>query len=122
MSTLGEKDFTRKPGLRHKYSQPGLLLLNDVCGGIWRLCFRKRLFMEHEREIENDVYEGIHYIREYNKIISGRTRDGGSPWLLCPVGTVYTAVGAVNTPASALLIPPQHLLPMKEDYSRSSPS
>ena len=37
-----EKDYTRKPGLQHKYDQTGLLLLTDVCGGICRFCFRKR--------------------------------------------------------------------------------
>src|SRR5690606_10986062 len=31
-----EKDYTRLPGLQHKYSQTGLLMLSDVCGGICR--------------------------------------------------------------------------------------
>ena len=35
-----EKDYTKKPGLQHKYNQTGLLLLTDVCGGICRFCFR----------------------------------------------------------------------------------
>jgi len=28
-----EKDYTKLPGLQHKYQQTGLLLLSDVCGG-----------------------------------------------------------------------------------------
>ena len=76
-----EKDFTRKPGLQHKYSQTGLLLLTDVCGGICRFCFRKRLFMGNERETVKDVSEGIDYIREH-KEITDVLLTGGDPLTL----------------------------------------
>jgi lysine 2,3-aminomutase len=76
-----EKDFTRKPGLQHKYSQTGLLLLTDVCGGICRFCFRKRLFMGNERETVRDVSEGIDYIREH-KEITDVLLTGGDPLTL----------------------------------------
>ncbi|MFA5347301.1 MAG: KamA family radical SAM protein [Methanoregula sp.] len=76
-----EKDFTRKPGLQHKYSQTGLLLLTDVCGGICRFCFRKRLFMGNERETVRDVSEGIEYIREH-KEITDVLLTGGDPLTL----------------------------------------
>jgi lysine 2,3-aminomutase len=76
-----EKDFTRKPGLQHKYVQTGLLLMTDVCGGICRFCFRKRLFMDTERETVKDVSEGIDYIREH-KEITNVLLTGGDPLTL----------------------------------------
>ncbi len=76
-----EKDFTRKPGLQHKYTQTGLLLLTEVCGGVCRFCFRKRLFMGKERETVRDVSEGIDYIREH-KEITDVLLTGGDPLTL----------------------------------------
>jgi KamA family protein len=76
-----EKDYTKKPGLQHKYDQTGLLLLTDVCGGICRFCFRKRLFMSCERETVKDVSENIGYIREH-KEITNVLLTGGDPLTL----------------------------------------
>jgi KamA family protein len=76
-----EKDYTRKPGLQHKYAQTGLLLMTDVCGGICRFCFRKRLFMDTERETVKDISEGIDYIRDH-KEITNVLLTGGDPLTL----------------------------------------
>ena len=76
-----EKDYTKKPGLQHKYDQTGLLLLTDVCGGICRFCFRKRLFMSCERETVKDVSANIEYIREH-KEITNVLLTGGDPLML----------------------------------------
>lgn len=76
-----EKDFTRKPGLQHKYRQTGVLLLTDVCGGICRFCFRKRLFMGTERETVRDVSCGMDYIREHEEI-TDVLLTGGDPLTL----------------------------------------
>ncbi|MDD2248958.1 MAG: KamA family radical SAM protein [Methanocorpusculum sp.] len=76
-----EKDYTKKPGLQHKYDQTGLLLLTDVCGGICRFCFRKRLFMSCERETVRDVSENLEYIREH-KEITNVLLTGGDPLTL----------------------------------------
>lgn len=76
-----EKNYTRLPGLQHKYSQTGLLLLSDVCGGICRFCFRKRLFTGKERETIRDVSEGIEYIREHPEI-TNVLLTGGDPFSL----------------------------------------
>jgi lysine 2,3-aminomutase len=76
-----ERDYTKKPGLQHKYDQTGLLLLTDVCGGICRFCFRKRLFMSCERETVKDVSENIEYIREH-KEITNVLLTGGDPLTL----------------------------------------
>jgi lysine 2,3-aminomutase len=76
-----EKDYTKQPGLQHKYDQTGLLLLTDVCGGICRFCFRKRLFMSCERETVKDVSANIEYIREH-KEITNVLLTGGDPLML----------------------------------------
>ncbi len=76
-----EKDYTKQPGLQHKYDQTGLLLLTDVCGGICRFCFRKRLFMSCERETVKDVSANIGYIREH-KEITNVLLTGGDPLTL----------------------------------------
>jgi KamA family protein len=76
-----EKDYTRQPGLQHKYDQTGLLLLTDVCGGICRFCFRKRLFMSCERETVKDVSANIGYIREHREI-TNVLLTGGDPLML----------------------------------------
>ncbi|MFA6362660.1 KamA family radical SAM protein [Methanoregula sp.] len=76
-----EQDYTKKPGLQHKYDQTGLLLLTDVCGGICRFCFRKRLFMSCKRETVRDVSDNIEYIREH-KEITNVLLTGGDPLTL----------------------------------------
>lgn len=76
-----EKDYTRLPGLQHKYSQTGLLLLSDVCGGICRFCFRKRLFINKEQETVKDVTEGMEYIRAHPEI-TNVLLTGGDPFTL----------------------------------------
>jgi L-lysine 2,3-aminomutase len=59
-----EEDYTVAPGLEHKYPDTALFLLSDVCGGLCRYCFRKRLFMPHrEHEILKDYRPAVQYIR-----------------------------------------------------------
>ena len=77
-----EKDYTKLPGLQHKYSQTGLLLLTDVCGGICRFCFRKRLFIGGcKRETIRDISEGLEYIRSHREI-TNVLLSGGDPFTL----------------------------------------
>lgn len=76
-----EKDYTKLPGVQHKYSQTGLLLLSDVCGGICRFCFRKRLFVNKERETVKDVCQGLEYIRTHPEI-TNVLLTGGDPFSL----------------------------------------
>lgn len=76
-----EKDYTKLPGLQHKYSQTGLLLMSDVCGGICRFCFRKRLFIGCERETIKDVSAGLDYIRSHEEI-TNVLLTGGDPFTL----------------------------------------
>ena len=76
-----EKNYTKLPGLQHKYDQTGLLLLSDVCGGICRFCFRKRLFINCERETIKDVSEGLEYIQSHPEI-TNVLLTGGDPLTL----------------------------------------
>jgi len=76
-----EKAYTKAPGLEHKYEHTALLLVNDVCGGYCRFCFRKRIFMDGNDEIARDVSEGVKYIRKH-KQITNVLLTGGDPLIL----------------------------------------
>lgn len=81
LDASGEHKYTKAPGLEHKYEYTALLLVNNVCGGYCRFCFRKRLFMEDNDEVTNDLSEAIEYIRK-NKNINNVLMTGGDPLLL----------------------------------------
>jgi len=76
-----EKNYTKMPGLQHKYPQTALLLLSDVCGGICRFCFRKRLFLTCKRETVRDISHGLEYIRSHPRI-TNVLLSGGDPFIL----------------------------------------
>jgi lysine 2,3-aminomutase len=69
------------PGLQHKYTYTALLLVNEVCGGYCRFCFRKRLFMDESDEVTNDIAPGLDYIRN-NTQITNVLVTGGDPLLM----------------------------------------
>ncbi len=69
------------PGLQHKYTYTALLLVNEVCGGYCRFCFRKRLFMDDSDEVMNDIEPGLEYIRN-NTQINNVLVTGGDPLLM----------------------------------------
>ena len=76
-----EKDYTKLPGVQHKYAQTGLLLLSDVCGGVCRFCFRKRLFVNKQQETIKDIGAGLDYIRSHPGI-TDVLLTGGDPFML----------------------------------------
>jgi KamA family protein len=76
-----EAEYTRVPGLEHKYGSTALLLVNDVCGAYCRFCFRKRLFMDENDEVVKDVTAGIEYIRTH-KDITNVLLTGGDPLIM----------------------------------------
>ncbi|NIM20374.1 MAG: KamA family radical SAM protein [Candidatus Latescibacteria bacterium] len=76
-----EADYTKVPGLEHKYDSVGLLLVNDVCGGYCRFCFRKRLFMDENDEVVKDISQGLEYIREHDEI-TNVLLTGGDPLIM----------------------------------------
>jgi lysine 2,3-aminomutase len=76
-----EKSYTVMPGLQHKYPQTALMLLSDICGGICRFCFRKRLFLKKEREVAPDIPACLEYIRSHEEITNVLI-TGGDPLML----------------------------------------
>jgi KamA family protein len=76
-----EKDYTRIPGLQHKYNTTCLLLVSGECGGLCRYCFRKRIFAKANDEVLKDVFSAIGYIREHTEI-TNVLLTGGDPLML----------------------------------------
>jgi len=76
-----EHRYTRAPGLQHKYRETALLLVSDLCGGLCRYCFRKRLFIEDAREVNKDISGGLAYIRDHPEI-TNVLLTGGDPLIL----------------------------------------
>ncbi|MFQ5463718.1 MAG: KamA family radical SAM protein [Phycisphaerae bacterium] len=81
LDASNEASVTVTKGVQHKYRDTVLLLCNEVCGAYCRYCFRKRLFMDDNDEVSNDVSEGIEYIRAHPYV---RTvlLTGGDPLLM----------------------------------------
>jgi KamA family protein len=67
--------------VQHKYTDTALLLCNEVCGAYCRYCFRKRLFMDGNDEVSNDVGPGIEYIRTHPEV-NNVLLTGGDPLLM----------------------------------------
>ncbi len=76
-----EQAYTIMPGLEHKYDSTALLLVSNVCDGICRYCFRKRVFAESHRECVEDMPAGMEYIRKHPEI-SNVLLTGGDPLTL----------------------------------------
>lgn len=81
LDASNEHAYTKVPGLEHKYEYTALLLVNHICGGYCRFCFRKRIFMDENEEVVTDVQPGIEYIRNHKKI-TNVLLTGGDPLLL----------------------------------------
>jgi lysine 2,3-aminomutase len=76
-----EASITSLPGLQHKYTHTALLLLSESCACYCRYCFRKRVFHKDNREIREDVEDGIRYIKEHSSI-TNVLLTGGDPLML----------------------------------------
>jgi lysine 2,3-aminomutase len=81
LDASAEEMYTVVPGLEHKYADTALLLVNDVCGGYCRFCFRKRLFMDDNSEVVRDITQGLRYIREHEEI-TNVLLTGGDPLIM----------------------------------------
>lgn len=89
-----EKNYTVQNGLQHKYPQTALLLLSDVCGGICRFCFRKRLFMDCERQTIRDYSPVLRYIRNHPEV-TDVLLSGGDP-LILPTSRLRTVIEEIR--------------------------
>lgn len=76
-----ESDNTVLPGIQHKYGPTALMMVSDVCGGICRFCFRKRIFMGTESETIQSLSDDIEYIKKHPEI-SNILLSGGDPLML----------------------------------------
>ncbi|MCK4292234.1 MAG: KamA family radical SAM protein [Planctomycetes bacterium] len=76
-----EEAYTVMPGLEHKYNSTALLLVSNVCDGICRYCFRKRVFMEPQSAYLRDVPAAMQYIRQHSEI-NNVLLTGGDPLVL----------------------------------------
>jgi len=81
LDASNESAVTVAPGVQHKYPHTVLLLCNEVCGAYCRYCFRKRLFMDGNDEVVNDVSEGIRYIAGHPNV-TNVLLTGGDPLLM----------------------------------------
>ncbi|MBI9017850.1 MAG: KamA family radical SAM protein [Phycisphaerae bacterium] len=77
----GEHNYTIMPGLEHKYHSTALLLVSNVCGGICRYCFRKRVFLTGSDDILKDIDAAIDYIALHPEI-TNVLLTGGDPLIL----------------------------------------
>ncbi len=77
----GESDFTKVPGLEHKYEQTAVLLVSSTCASLCRYCFRKRLFMDDHDESPLDMSMALDYIASRPEI-SNVLVTGGDPLML----------------------------------------
>ena len=76
-----EETYTVMPGLEHKYNSTVLLLVSNVCDGICRYCFRKRLFIEPQREYLRDLPAALDYIQQHEEV-TNVLLTGGDPLVL----------------------------------------
>lgn len=81
LDASNEQAVTVARGVQHKYTDTVLLLCNEVCGAYCRYCFRKRLFMNDNDEVTNDVSAGIEYIRSHPEV-NNVLLTGGDPLLM----------------------------------------
>ena len=81
LDASNEQAVTVDHGVQHKYDDTVLLLCNEVCGAYCRYCFRKRLFMNDNDEVTNDVSARIEYIRNHPQV-SNVLLTGGDPLLM----------------------------------------
>ncbi len=76
-----EENYTIMPGVEHKYNSTVLLLVSNVCSGICRYCFRKRVFLNPQSEYLRDITAAMQYIKEH-KEVTNVLLTGGDPLVL----------------------------------------
>jgi len=76
-----EHKYTVMPGLEHKYNSTALFLVSNVCEGICRYCFRKRVFINPQSVCLKDVSAAVDYVKEHEEI-TNVLLTGGDPLVL----------------------------------------
>lgn len=81
LDVSNEEFYTVFPGLEHKYEDTVLFIINNVCAGYCRFCFRKRLFMDDNNEVCRDLSRGLEYVKKHEEI-TNILLSGGDPLIL----------------------------------------
>ncbi len=68
-------------GVQHKYTPTALFLVSNMCAGLCRFCFRKRLFKHLRDEVVVDISDGVEYIKQHDEI-DNVLLTGGDPLVL----------------------------------------
>jgi len=76
-----EQTYTVIPGLEHKYHSTALFLVSNICEGICRYCFRKRVFIDSQSTSLRDIPAAIQYVRQHPEI-TNVLLTGGDPLVL----------------------------------------
>jgi len=76
-----EHTYTVMPGLEHKYNSTALFLVSNVCEGICRYCFRKRVFINPRSICLKDISAAVDYVKEHEEI-TNVLLTGGDPLAL----------------------------------------
>jgi len=76
-----EKAYTIMPGLEHKYNSTAVLLVSNVCDGICRYCFRKRVFIESQKDYLRDLPGALQYIEQHHEV-TNVLLTGGDPLVM----------------------------------------
>lgn len=92
-----EQGITVLPGVEHKYSSTVVFLVVNVCGGICRYCFRKRVFIKDHSEVLSDLPAAVEYINQH-KEITNVLMTGGDPLVLATskLEKIVDAVGPIE--------------------------
>jgi KamA family protein len=81
LDASNEHAYTVMPGLEHKYNSTAIFLISNLCGGICRYCFRKRVFRESKEELIQDLNKALKYVQQH-KEITNVLLTGGDPLML----------------------------------------
>lgn len=76
-----EKTYTVMPGLEHKYNSTAVFLVSNVCDGICRYCFRKRVFISSDEDYLRDLPAAIEYVKQHHEV-TNVLLTGGDPLVL----------------------------------------
>jgi len=92
-----EDSITVRQGVQHKYGSTVILLVTEMCGGFCRYCFRKRLFISGNSEINCDIDEGVEYVRHHPEV-NNVLVTGGDPMILSTtaIDRILTALRCID--------------------------
>ncbi len=76
-----EKTYTIMPGLEHKYNSTAVFLVSNVCDGICRFCFRKRVFIDPQSAYLRDLPAALEYVKQHREV-TNVLLTGGDPLVL----------------------------------------